>query len=144
VSDVVDGVVVADGRKVAYNRYGVGEPERTLLQYGTPGVRRLSPQYLLPAHRAGTELLVIDRPGYGGSDRRPDRRVVDVVGDVAAVLDAVGWLRCAVGRIRRWAACAGCGRAAATSGEPVRKCGGAGPTGRPRTRLVRRHVPGQR
>jgi pimeloyl-ACP methyl ester carboxylesterase len=39
---------------------------------------------------------VIDRPGYGRTSRRPDRRIADVVDDVRAVLEVVGWDRFAV------------------------------------------------
>lgn len=58
--------------------------------------RRLSPRLIDAASEAGFELLVIDRPGYGGAARRPSRRIADVVDDVGAVLKAVGWDRFAV------------------------------------------------
>lgn len=96
MDDVEDGEVVRDGRRVAFSLYGANSPGRTLFHYGTPGLRWLSPQLLAAAQRAGTALLVIDRPGYGGSDRCPGRRVVDVVGDVAGVLDVIDWQRCAM------------------------------------------------
>lgn len=47
-------------------------------------------------YQHGARLISFDRPGYGGSDRRPGRRVVDVVEDVAAVADALGLGRFAV------------------------------------------------
>ena len=96
MTDALDGLVVVDGRQVAYCLYGREARHRTLFHYGTPGVRWLSPQLIAAADRADTAMLVVDRPGYGGSDRRPGRRVVDVVDDVAAVLAAVGWEQCAV------------------------------------------------
>ncbi|WP_460605414.1 alpha/beta fold hydrolase [Jatrophihabitans fulvus] len=93
---VSDGVVMRDGRRVAFSLYGADRPRKTIFEYGTPGVRHLSPQLVAAADRANTALLVVDRPGYGDSDRLPGRRVVDVIGDAAAVLDTVGWRRCAV------------------------------------------------
>jgi pimeloyl-ACP methyl ester carboxylesterase len=39
---------------------------------------------------------VYDRPGYGGSTRRPGRTVADAVDDVRALADAHGWNRFAV------------------------------------------------
>ncbi len=96
VTDALDSAVAVDGRRVAYCVYGARGRHRVLFQYGTPGVRYLSPQLIAAAKRAGAALLVIDRPGYGGSSRRPGRRVVDVAEDVSAVLSAVGWARCAV------------------------------------------------
>jgi pimeloyl-ACP methyl ester carboxylesterase len=41
-------------------------------------------------------LLAYDRPGYGGSDPHPGRRVADAAGDVAALADALGIERFAV------------------------------------------------
>ncbi|HVH54178.1 MAG TPA: hypothetical protein VNA32_08625 [Actinomycetota bacterium] len=35
-------------------------------------------------------MITFDRPGYGGSDRHPGRRVVDCGGDVAAIADSLG------------------------------------------------------
>jgi pimeloyl-ACP methyl ester carboxylesterase len=45
---------------------------------------------------AGARVITYDRPGYGGSDRHPGRRVVDCVGDVAAIADTLGIERFAV------------------------------------------------
>jgi pimeloyl-ACP methyl ester carboxylesterase len=64
-----------------------------LFHYGTPGVRLLSPQAVGAAVRCGVRLLVPDRPGYGGSSRRPGRRVADVVEDIVQLADALGWDR---------------------------------------------------
>jgi pimeloyl-ACP methyl ester carboxylesterase len=45
---------------------------------------------------AGLRLVSYDRPGYGRSTRHPGRRVVDCVGDVAAIADELGLERFAV------------------------------------------------
>jgi pimeloyl-ACP methyl ester carboxylesterase len=47
-------------------------------------------------YQRGARLISYDRPGYGGSDRRPGRRVADVVQDVAVVADALELDRFAV------------------------------------------------
>jgi pimeloyl-ACP methyl ester carboxylesterase len=91
VSDVRDAYVLVAGRQVAYRRYGNDAGKPVLFQYGTPGVRWLSPQMVAAADRAGASLLVIDRPGYGDSTRQPGRRVVDAVEDVTAATAALGW-----------------------------------------------------
>jgi pimeloyl-ACP methyl ester carboxylesterase len=96
MSDGVDEHVLAGERRVEYRLYNRGADRRALFQYGTPGTRWLSPQLIDAARMAGFELLVIDRPGYGGTSRRPGRRVVDVVEDVRTVLDVVNWDRFAV------------------------------------------------
>src|SRR5947199_9709873 len=46
--------------------------------------------------KVGARVITCDRPGYGGSDRRPGRRVVDCVEDVAAIADTLGLERFAV------------------------------------------------
>lgn len=92
----VDGHVRVAGRRVEYCLYNRGANRRAVFQYGTPGTRWLSPQLIDAGASAGFELLAIDRPGYGGTDRRPGRRVVDVVADVHAVLDVEQWDRFAV------------------------------------------------
>lgn len=43
------------------------------------------------ARDAGVLLVVPDRPGYGGSTRRPGRTVASAAGDVAEIADAHGW-----------------------------------------------------
>lgn len=86
-----DGHVLVGERRVEYCLYSRGGTRRALFQYGTPGTRRVSPQLVAAAGTAGFELLVIDRPGYGGTTRRPGRRIADVAGDVRAVLDVAGW-----------------------------------------------------
>jgi len=43
--------------------------------------------------RSKLRLLIYDRPGYGGSTRRPGRTVADAVDDVRALTDVQGWDR---------------------------------------------------
>ena len=58
--------------------------------HGTPG-SRVGP---FPRGRVlyelGVRLISFDRPGYGGSDRQPGRRVADVARDVEAIADKLG------------------------------------------------------
>src|SRR2546425_12653883 len=54
-----------------------------LFFHGAPGSRLQCPDPDLP----GVRLVTMDRPGYGGSDPKPARRLVDWHDDVAAVLD---------------------------------------------------------
>lgn len=82
-----------DNRRIEFSLYNQGLPRRALFQSGTPGTRWLSGQLIDAAKAAGYELLVIDRPGYGRSARLAGRRVIDVVDDVRAVIDQLGWDR---------------------------------------------------
>lgn len=81
----------SDGRAIAYCLFGPKDGRPVVFHYGTPGVRLLSPQALVPLVEHGVHLLVADRPGYGGSTRRPGRSVRDVVDDVERLADAQGW-----------------------------------------------------
>jgi pimeloyl-ACP methyl ester carboxylesterase len=89
-------LTVADGRVVHYCCYGppTGLPVVSLA--GTPGTRWERPGVVSAIGQQGLRTVLPDRPGYGGSDRRPGRTVADVAADVRAVADAQGWTRFAV------------------------------------------------
>jgi pimeloyl-ACP methyl ester carboxylesterase len=86
-------LTLRDGRTLTYCLYGPDQGVPVLFHYGTPGVRLLASRAVRAAERCGVRLLVPDRPGYGGSTRRPGRRVADVVDDIAHLADALGWDR---------------------------------------------------
>jgi pimeloyl-ACP methyl ester carboxylesterase len=85
-----------DGRQLRYAEWGdpAGFPVFSL--HGTPGCRlnRYPDNDALAA--IGARLITYDRPGYGRSERHRGRKVVDCVGDVAAIADALGIERFAV------------------------------------------------
>ena len=64
--------------------------------HGTPG-SRVGPFPLgRVLYELGVRLVSFDRPGYGGSDRQPGRRVADVARDVEAIADELGLAEFAV------------------------------------------------
>jgi pimeloyl-ACP methyl ester carboxylesterase len=78
-----------DGRALAFVEWGDADGFAVFSLHGTPG-SRFGRHYDENAYvKAGVRLITYDRPGYGGSDRNPGRRVVDCVGDVAAIADAL-------------------------------------------------------
>ncbi len=79
---------VAGGRTVGYCAYGPADGVPVLFLHGTPGGRLTRAEDEDLYDRLGLRLLVPSRPGYGGTSPLQDRRVVDVVGDLVAVLDA--------------------------------------------------------
>jgi pimeloyl-ACP methyl ester carboxylesterase len=87
---------LADGRRVAVQETGDRSGFPVFLLHGTPG-SRVGP---LPrpgkVHQIGARLISFDRPGYGGSDRKADRMVADVVPDVQAIADTLDIPRFAV------------------------------------------------
>jgi pimeloyl-ACP methyl ester carboxylesterase len=79
-----------DGRRLAVETSGDPKGRPVFLLHGTPGSRLgPSPRGMVLYHQ-GVRLISYDRPGYGGSERLPDRRVADVAQDVAAIADALG------------------------------------------------------
>jgi pimeloyl-ACP methyl ester carboxylesterase len=58
------------------------------LFHGAPGSRLFAPPAEVPT-RLGVRLITFDRPGFGSSDRREGRAVLDTAGDVAALADAL-------------------------------------------------------
>ena len=87
---VTQSVTAHDGRTLTFAEWGdpAGFPVFSL--HGTPG-SRFARHYDESAYsEAGARVVTYDRPGYGGSDRHPGRRVVDCVADVVAIADTLG------------------------------------------------------
>jgi pimeloyl-ACP methyl ester carboxylesterase len=80
----------ADARQLAVRVSGNPTGHPVIYLHGTPG-SRVGP---FPLERVlyelGVRLVSFDRPGYGGSDRQPGRRVADVAHDVEAIADELG------------------------------------------------------
>jgi pimeloyl-ACP methyl ester carboxylesterase len=83
-------VEVADGRSVAYAEWGDVEGVPVIALHGTPGSRLGRPPDEDQIKKLGIRLITYDRAGYGRSERHRGRRVVDCVGDVAAIADHLG------------------------------------------------------
>jgi len=76
-----------DGRKLTVRVLGNSSGAPVFFMHGTPG-SRLGPHprsQLL--YHLGVQLIAYDRPGYGGSDRLPLRRVSHAASDVRAIAD---------------------------------------------------------
>jgi pimeloyl-ACP methyl ester carboxylesterase len=89
-------VLTGDGRRLLVEQFGDPRGRPIFLLHGTPGSRlgpKPRPSIL---YRLGIRLITYDRPGYGGSDRLPERRIVDAVADVVAIADALGLDRFAI------------------------------------------------
>ncbi|MFC0532771.1 alpha/beta fold hydrolase [Phytohabitans kaempferiae] len=81
---------------MAVEETGAPDGLPVFLMHGTPGSRGgIKPRGIV-LHRLGVRLICYDRPGYGASDRRKGRRVVDAAADVRAIADALDLDRFAV------------------------------------------------
>src|SRR5262245_66627274 len=80
-----------DGRTIGYEVRGVTDGRPVFGIHGTPGSRLEHYPIGDPYTEAGVCFVTSDRAGYGRSSRLPGRSVVDCVGDIVAVADAMGW-----------------------------------------------------
>jgi pimeloyl-ACP methyl ester carboxylesterase len=81
----------ADGTVLRYCTYGQADGYPVVFHGGSPSSRWKWPSLVESMRQSRLSLLVYDRPGYGGSTRRPGRTVADAVDDVRALADAQGW-----------------------------------------------------
>src|SRR5215204_2857406 len=82
-------VTLPDGRQVAYADHGDPAAPPVLFCHGTPDCRLVDPAMVGLAGRLGFRLLVPDRPGFGQSDPKPGRSLLDWAADAAGLLDAL-------------------------------------------------------
>jgi pimeloyl-ACP methyl ester carboxylesterase len=86
-----DGVLeLRDGRKMAWRWWGDPDGRPLLRIQGTPASRLYRNPDSSVQRDLGVRYLMIDRPGYGGSTRKPGRGIADVADDLDAVLEAHG------------------------------------------------------
>jgi pimeloyl-ACP methyl ester carboxylesterase len=79
-----------DGRVVEFLTDGPSDGLPLVLHEGTPVGLTVYPATVEAAAVRGLRVVQIARPGYEGSTPWPGRRVADVAGDVASVLNALG------------------------------------------------------
>lgn len=85
-----------DGRKLAYAEYGTPRGAPAFYFHGTPG-GRLEGRHLDEAARLhNVRLIAVDRPGYGHSDFKRDRKIEDWPADVADLAETLSIDRFAV------------------------------------------------
>lgn len=79
-----------DGRQLAYSDHGDPAGPAVVFCHGTPDCRLVDPAMAGMADQLGFRLLVPDRPGFGQSDPKPGRTLLDWAADAAGLLDALG------------------------------------------------------
>jgi pimeloyl-ACP methyl ester carboxylesterase len=81
-----------DGRSLGLSEFGDPAGRPVFYMHGWPASRLEAA--LLPGIRV--RLIAVDRPGYGASDPKPGRTMLDVAADVADAADQLGLRRFAV------------------------------------------------
>ncbi len=87
--EVDAAVTLRDGRRVAYCEWGLPDGRPIFLCHGAPGSRVFGPDSTTTA-AAGVRLITVDRPGYGRSDPKPGRQILDWPSDVEELAAALG------------------------------------------------------
>ena len=86
----VDAVIaLRDGRRIAYCEWGDRDGRPLILCHGAPASRFFGPDSDTTA-QAGVRLITVDRPGYGRSDPKPGRQILDWPADVEELAAALG------------------------------------------------------
>ena len=89
-----DGVLtLRDGREMAWRWWGEPGGKPLLRIQGTPSSRFQRNPDESALRDSGARYLMGDRPGYGGSSRKPGRGIADVADDYAELLKAHGLQR---------------------------------------------------
>jgi pimeloyl-ACP methyl ester carboxylesterase len=89
-------VRLVDGRRLAYCEYGSSSGAPVFFFHGWPGSRLDFAANAAAAAAVGARVIAVDRPGIGGSDPQPNRKVLDWPVDIAALGDSLGIDRFAV------------------------------------------------
>ncbi|ABA57657.1 alpha/beta fold hydrolase [Nitrosococcus oceani] len=83
-------VILKDGRRLGYAEYGDLQGEPLFYCHGFPASRLEAKIIDAPARKNRWRIIAIDRPGYGLSDFKPKRRILDWPDDVAELAYILG------------------------------------------------------
>ena len=82
-------VVLADGRTLAFARFGASAGFPVFFMHGFPSSRLEAELLHGPAKALGVSLFAPDRPGFGRSDFQPGHTILDWADDLAELADAL-------------------------------------------------------
>jgi pimeloyl-ACP methyl ester carboxylesterase len=85
-----DAIELSDGRRLSYSAAGRPGGVPVLYFHGAIGSPPADHELELAIDRFAIRYLMVDRPGFNGSDPQPGRRVVDFAGDVRELTDRLG------------------------------------------------------
>ncbi len=100
MTDTDRAIALPDGRALWIRTVGAARGTPVLFLGGIPGACRLdADHHAEAADRAGLELIALDRPGTGRSDRHPSATLSDWSRDVEDLLDALQIDRIAIASV---------------------------------------------
>jgi pimeloyl-ACP methyl ester carboxylesterase len=88
-------VTLRDGRSLAFSEWGDLQGSPVILFHGTPSSRLFCPDEDA-TEAAGVRLITVDRPGYGRSDPRPGRTLLDWVDDYIEFVESLALPACPI------------------------------------------------
>ncbi len=80
---------LSDGRQLGYAEFGAPDGYPVFLFHGTPGSRLWFLKDDPVAYELGLRLIATDRPGYGLSDPKSGRSILDYPHDIAELADSL-------------------------------------------------------
>lgn len=83
-------ILLPDGRRLGYAEYGEPNGRPVLFFHGAPGSRHIHTDMSSIAAQHDIRLIAPERPGYGLSDPKPGRLMLDWPDDIALLADALG------------------------------------------------------
>jgi len=89
-------VILGDGRILGFAEYGAPEGKPVFYCHGFPASRLEAELTATTAARIGVRVVAADRPGFGFSDFKPERSLIDWPDDLRELADALGIERFAV------------------------------------------------
>ena len=97
ISSLPEGSIrLRDGRQLAYAEYGDPQGKPVFFFHGTPGSRLFHHPDVSVAASTGARIIAIDRPGFGRSEFKAGRELLDWPNDVVQLADALNIERFAV------------------------------------------------
>jgi pimeloyl-ACP methyl ester carboxylesterase len=80
-------MTLSDGRKLGFSVFGDKKGIPLFLFHGTPGSRIWFLEDDNIAQRLGIHLIATDRPGYGLSDKKGNRKILEYSSDIEELAD---------------------------------------------------------
>ena len=80
---------LSDGRSIEYIDNGVSSKSALILHHGTPTSMTVWGTWLAAAAELGIRAIAFTRPGYAGSDRKVDHRIIDSNDDLVEILEPI-------------------------------------------------------